>query len=157
MIFFVLCQSCLQPFELSVAPSEVPLIKDICDVKGELCPCPRLCGGKINLKGDETLKAMATDPRLKPSMKLSGTELYQAVNGMGLPDEIVRDPLVIESLLKSQPIVDVDLVLDDSSKRVFLLELKLKNGVTIHLTGGVHGAEVLKITKEVSHVAASPG
>jgi hypothetical protein len=129
--------------------ADIPLIKDITDEAGELCPCPRKCGGKINIVGEPTISNMVKDRRLRPAMSLTGKQLYQAVLGMGLPDEIVQDPTVLDSLLRSSKVTSVDIQEDNGA--LFLHELRLENGCVVHLTSGLRGAQVLKITKGESH------
>lgn len=109
-----------------------------------LAPCPRLCGGKINLIGEPPLD-LEKQIRLKEPMHLTGKQLWVAVQGAGLPDELTQDPTVVEALLKANKVEKVEL--EQWGDKVFLHELHLENGVVIHLTGGVKGAQVLKLTK----------
>ena len=145
MIIQSLCNSCLQPFRLIIEPKEVSLIKEISDDTGTLCPCPRSCGGMINLVGDPTIKEMGCDPRLKTPISISGTQLYQAVKGMGLPDEIPKSGILIDSLLRASPVCKT--LTEEYGKDIFLHEITLENGTTIHLTSGCKGAQILKVTK----------
>lgn len=148
MIIKSLCNSCLQPFEISVSVSEVPLVKEITNDEGTTCPCPRLCGGAINLVGDPTITEMSNDRRLKEPMRITGRQLYQAVGGLGLPDEIPSSADVLEALLVGAGVAET--VTEEFNKAVFLHEIKLKNGTTIHFGAGLKGAQVLKITKGVN-------
>jgi hypothetical protein len=152
MILFSLCNSCLQPFQIRLEMGEVHLMKQIVDADG-LCMCPRLCGGKINLVQEQSFVDWAKDPRLKPEMTMSGKELFQAVNGMGLPDEIPKDPVVLEALLLATPLTSV--VIEGDDKSIYLHELHLANGVVIHLTSGQRGARVMKVTKGVASAKVS--
>jgi hypothetical protein len=139
------CNSCLQPFQILLEAGDVDLVKQISvDDGGRLCKCPRLCGGKINLVGDPVITAM-TD-KLREPMTITGRELYVAVHGLGLPDEITKDPEVIRALLKSNKVAD--LFLEEINGRVYLHEVRLENGYTLHLAAGARGAQVLKVTKE---------
>ncbi|TXH09041.1 MAG: hypothetical protein E6R04_09170 [Spirochaetes bacterium] len=81
-------------------------------------------------------------------MKVTGKQLYQAVNGLGLPDEIPTSVEVLEALLAGSEVVET--TTEEFNKAVFLHEIKLKNGSTIHLGSGLKGAQVLKITKGAS-------
>lgn len=146
MILDSLCQNCLQPFELVLEPVDVALIREISDKSGAFCPCPRLCGGKINVVPDPAIKLMANDQRLRAPMALTGQELYKAVNGLGLPDEVPRTRETIEAHLLAYRITKIDL--DERNGRFYLNELQLSNGVTIHLTSGLYGCQVLKLTKK---------
>lgn len=120
-----------------MTPDEAVLLDQI--EKDGLAECPRLCGGNVPVKSSVDISSM------KEPLTLSLTELYQAINGYGLPDEIQTDPLVVESLLKSSRVMSVSAEL--SGKRVILNSMTLENGATIHLVSSAKGACVLKITK----------
>lgn len=149
MIIYSLCNSCFQPFELIVETAEVPLIKDIADEEGSTCPCPKLCGGAINLVGEPTLTSMATDKRLKQSITLTGKQLYQAVHGMGLPEEIPRTSDTVDVVLRANKVAKT--VTEEVDGRVYLHELHLDNGTVLHLASGTRGALVLRIAKGASN------
>lgn len=142
MIINSLCNGCLQPFQLIVEPMDVPLVKELADDKGESCPCPRLCGGRINLVGQSS--APAREP-----MTLTGKQLYQAVKGMGLPDEVPKSVEAVDAILRANKVVGVDV--EEHNGKYFLHELKLENGCVVHLASGIKGAQVLKITKGQAH------
>lgn len=141
-----LCQSCLQPYRLMISPEEVPLIRQISENGGHTAPCPRQCGGSINLVGDPAIDALTENARLKDPMTITGTELYRAVNGSGLPDELPKNVETIEAMLVAHKVegVVIEAAVDG---RMYLHELHLANGTAIHLTSGLKGAEVLKITR----------
>lgn len=149
------CNSCFQPYQIMVGVQEVELIRRIADESGHTCPCPRLCGGRINIVSDSTLSETAADHRLRDPMKISGKELFQAVKGLGLPDEIEVHPEVLGPMLTACKVKDFKL--ERTFGKVYLSELKLDNGVTVHLTSGPHGAQVLKLTKERAHGSGNPG
>ena len=153
MIIRTLCNTCLQSFELMLEASDLELVKQISDKEGHTCPCPRLCGGSILLVMDPLSSEMATDSRLKSPLRLGGKELFKAVGGAGLPDEIPRDPDVLRAMLKSSSIWDVSI--EAVGNDVFLHEIQLTNGVTIHLASGLRGAHVLKMTKEREHARSA--
>lgn len=153
MIVRSLCNTCFQPYELMLEVSELELIKQIADSQGHTATCPRLCGGRINLSGDPSIGAMAG--MLKQPLHLSGTQLYQAVNGMGLPDELPQTEIGIVSLLKANKVVDASV--EEWGGRFFLNELHLEGGVVVHLASGTKGAQVLKITQERKDGARNPG
>lgn len=154
MMILSLCNSCLQPYQIMVEMSEVELIKQIANESGHLCPCPRLCGGMINLSGNDLINAAVKDPRFRDPLKLTGKELFKAVKGAGLPDEIDLHIETIDAMLKSGL---VSFKLDVVMEKIYLSELKMTNGVTLHLTSGPHGAQVLKMTKERAHGSGNPG
>lgn len=146
MIIASLCNTCFQPFRINLQPEDVHLVKQIADDEMTVCSCPRLCGGKINLV---SMQEITSSKLLKEPMSITGRELYQAVNGAGLPDEIPKDELIVEALLKSSEVVGV--YMETHQNRVYLHELRLKNGATIHLSSGSRGASVVKITKDAGN------
>lgn len=146
MIILSLCQSCLQQYEILVEASDFPLLKEISDENGYTCPCPRLCGGSINLIGNGFADIMISK-QLRPPIHLSCKDLYKAVKGLGLPDEIILEKLTIEPLFSSIESVDIE----EHNGRLYIHELKLKNGLIIHLAAGLRGAQILKITKGVNN------
>lgn len=139
-----LCNTCFQPFEILVESSDIDLLRQISDESGHTAKCPRLCGGVINLVGDATITHLMRDRRLKDPMQISGKELYRAVNGMGLRDEIPMSRDTVEMLLNTQ-LQSFEIDMQDG--KVYLTELKFEGGRTLHLTSGARGAMVLKITK----------
>lgn len=82
---------------------------------------------------------------MKEPLHITGLQLYQAVNGLGLPDEIPKDSIIVESLLKANKLTGV--AVEEVNGRTYLHELKFENGVTLHLGAGQRGAQVLKLTK----------
>lgn len=143
MIVRALCNSCLQPYQLLIQSSDVDLVKQVQSEDGQTCPCPRLCGGSINLVGEPTITAMAS--KLKSPIHLTGKQLYQAIQGMGLPDELVTDPLVLKAMLVANRVTSTEVELCNG--KVYLHEIHLDNGVDIHLSAGPRGAQVVKMTK----------
>lgn len=140
-----LCNTCLQPYQLMVGPGEVPLIKQIASEDGTTCPCPRSCSGHINLVGDPTITAMAEDRRLREPLTLTGKQLYQAVQGLGLPDEIPKEVDVIDSVFRANMVVKVDL--EQHQGKIYLHEIHFENGMVIHLASGHKGAQILRVDK----------
>ena len=151
MIINSVCSTCLQPFKVLVQTSDLELVKQISTNEGRTCPCPRLCGGEINLIGEpELLEGI----RLRDPLELTGLQLFQAVGGMGLADEIPKDGTVIDSLFKTCKVLSIDL--EELNGNFYLNELRLEGGVTVHLASGARGARVLKITKEARNVVSDP-
>lgn len=153
MIVNSVCSTCFQPYKLLIQVSDIELVKQISTNEGRNCPCPRLCGGEINLVGNPILSPEQF--RLKETIELTGLQLYQAVGGLGLPDEIPKDSIVIDSLLKAKRVIGTDVV--EHEDAYYLNEIRLEDGVVIHLTAGARGARVLKITKEKSNGTGNPG
>lgn len=147
MIVRSLCNSCLQPFELVLHQEDRQLLGQIAEDGGMLCPCPRLCGGKINVTHDSTIESFQEGTRLRQPMTLTGAQLYQAVNGAGLPDEIPKDIDVVDALLRANQVTKC--AMERQGERIYLHELHLSNGSVIHLAAGGRGAQVLKITRGV--------
>lgn len=147
------CSSCFQTYKLLIQVSDVELVKQISTDDGRSCPCPRMCGGKINLVGEPVLSPDTFS--LRDPIELTGLQLFQALGGLGLPDEIPKDVLVIDALLKASRVVGVDV--DEFDGSFYLSELRLEGGVTLHLTAGARGARVLKITKERTNGSGNPG
>lgn len=145
MIIPSLCNTCLQPYQILVEAHEVPLLKQIATDDGEACPCPRLCGGMISLVRDPVLTTMAEDKRLKTPMAITGVQLYQAVSGLGLPDEVPKDERTVESLLLANKVEKVDI--EVQNEKLYLHEIHLSNGTVLHLGAGLKGAQILRVSK----------
>lgn len=146
MIISALCNSCLQPFELRIEPAEVALVKQVASEDGTTCPCPKLCGGAINLVGDPTISAMAHDGRMREPSIITGKQLYQAIMGMGLPAEVPSSTEVVDAMFKANRVVKIDA--ESNNGKVYLHEIHFENGVVVHLAAGIKGAQVLRMTKE---------
>lgn len=151
MMILSLCQTCLQKYDILVENSDVDLIKELSDETGTTCPCPRQCGGTINLVGNGLVDSIR-GKQLKDSIHLTGKELYKAVHGAGLPDEFPSNDEIIRSLLLANKIESVDVEIENMNlgPKFYLHEIRLSNGVTIHLGAGRLGAEVLKITRSTN-------
>jgi hypothetical protein len=145
VILHTLCNSCLQPFRILVEPSEIELVKQVTK-EGSMCECPRKCGGLVSLAGGNVLSEMAKDPRLKEPMSLTGTQLFKAINGLGLPDEIPKNADVVKAFLKAHKVLDINV--EEHAGKFYLHEIQLEGGITLHLSAGLKGAQLLKITKE---------
>jgi len=142
MILLSLCNSCFQAYEIILGAGDMELMKSL--TQGDsTAACPRGCGGRINMAPNDTILAMAG--KFKEPLHLTGIELYQALGGMGLPDEVPKDPEVIAALLKANKVVAVSM--ETVGPRIYLHEITLENGMIIHLSSGARGASVLKVTK----------
>lgn len=141
MIILSACELCFSRFQILVDPEDVELIKQISD--GTHCSCPRLCGGRINLVGGDPLDGM--NGILKDRLSLTAKELYRAINGAGLPDEIQKDPIIVRSLIMSNKVTAVDV--EDLDGKIYLHRIDLDGGTQIHLGTGLRGAQVVKVTK----------
>lgn len=146
MILRTCCSACLQPLELILESTDLALVRQMSEDEGASVPCPRLCGGQVSLRHDPTLELVKQGMALRETVFLSGKELYRAVNGAGLPDELPVDSAIVRAMLISNRTVRVDI--EEAHGKLYLHEIHLEGGVTIHLAAGLRGSQVLKVTKE---------
>ncbi len=146
MIIHSACATCLRSFSLMIEPADVSLVKEIADDDGDSCPCPSMCGGTINLVGPPKVPE---NVQLKDTINLTGRQLYQAVNGLGLPDELPRTGETVEAALFSNTVTKA--VIEEHQGKVYLHELHLDTGDVLHLASGSKGAQVFKIVKGAPH------
>ena len=144
MIKYSLCNTCFQGYEIQVYPDTTHLLRDLIEEDG-CCPCPKDCGGRVNLLDSPEIKALATDPRLV-SIQLDIKEFFRAVMGAGLPDEIPTSPEAVDALLRTHRVVKTEV--HQVGKFIALSRLVLENGLSLHLASGHGTAIILKITKE---------
>lgn len=145
MIIISVCNSCLQCLRLNLTPADKDLLTQI-EVAPGMCKCPREgCTGIINLMPVTEFTHLEGKVALTDNViELTAKELYAALYGNGLPDEIQRDPTVVEALLKANRVIEAQ-VEKTSSGSVYLHTITLENGLIIHLGGGM-GPRVVKIT-----------
>jgi hypothetical protein len=129
---------CHQAFEIDLQASEAHLLDEIVEAD-KTCSCPKNCGGRILMVDDDS----DTLPRYP--IHVTTKELYQALHGAGLPDEIPNDLNVIAALLKANTVTNLSI--ENFNNRLYLHEIELSDGSTIHLAAGAKGALVMKITK----------
>jgi hypothetical protein len=134
------CDKCFQAFEIDLNSTEVPMLQDLVD-ENKTVSCPRGCGGRVPMSDDENAL------RGRHPIHLSGLSLYQALHGAGLPDEIPCDINVLAALLKANTVINVSV--EEHNKKIYLHEIDMSDGSTIHLAAGLKGALVMKITKKV--------
>lgn len=142
MGYRTVCNTCIHGFEVVVTPEDSSLFESLVGAT-KTCKCPKLCGGSILLTNDYLLIDMYD--KVDRKTRITASELYKAVHGVGLPDEIVKDAIVVESLLKANLIDAVKT--EERNGRVYIHEIALDNGVSLHLAAGSAGAVVFKITK----------
>lgn len=92
------------------------------------------------------IAALSTDPRLKPPLPITAKELFKAVKGAGLPDEIPLNADVVRLQFKASAVDTI--ATQEHGQRVYLHEIHFADGNVMHLSSGLRGAEVLKITKK---------
>ena len=143
MLIHSICNLCFQPFNLVIEMSEIELIKQVSDEKGMTAPCPRLCGGRVNLVGSPSPETALN--AVKMPMTVTGREFFKAVMGAGLPDEIPVSAEVVSGMLKSGKITNIKA--DQVDGAIYLHEIELDHSVILHLASGSRGATVLKVTK----------
>ena len=143
MVLSTLCNGCHERFDIIVAPDSGHLIAQLANEEG-VTECPRHCGGKILLTGGEAMQLLAA-AETGPHTHLNAVELYRAIHGAGLPDEIPKSGELVEAMLKTHKVKDA--TVEEVGDRIYLHELVLENGSIIHLTAGGRGAQVLKVTR----------
>jgi hypothetical protein len=148
VILHTLCNTCFQVYEIRIEPYDKELFEELRSSMGSAqgCKCPRLCGGYILLERSKEAQALAENKLLKAPLSISVTELFGALHGTGLPDEVPNSPEVVEALLLAHQVKKVDV--QQEGKRIYLHEIHLSNGSVLHLAAGMRGCQVLKITKE---------
>lgn len=143
VIIKTFCNTCLQSYEILVEPKEVHLIKDVVNQE-KMALCPRMCGGNVLIDSTSDLTEMTKV--LRAPMTLTGREFYSAVHGNGLPDEVPKHPDTVESILKANRVKGA--TVEQRFGRIYLSKLQLENGFDVHLSSGLCGAVIVKITKE---------
>lgn len=138
------CNTCFQAYVLRISDSEKSLLSEILDASGESCPCPRNCGGSIPLQNSQEFTDMHAI--LREPLSITGTELYQAVNGLPLPDEVVKDLEVVKHLSRPENVKYI--TLSEHDGQVYVSDISLNDGMKLHLTAGPRGALLFKITKQ---------
>lgn len=142
MICAALCESCLQRYEIRVALQEKALLDQLTIEKAGKCP---KCQGELVIDTQERIRALTAGKELKEYVILTGTQFYQAVHGMPLPEELPQDAETVVALLLTNRIEEVKV--EKLGERIYLHELLLSNGLTVHLCAGGRGAQVLKVTR----------
>jgi hypothetical protein len=135
------CDKCLQYYELDLSTEEAPLLLDLVDAN-KTVSCPRNCGGRVPLSDDEG------ELRPRFPIHLTAKTLFQALHGAGLPEEIPNDMNVLAAMLKANTVTNISV--EEYQNRIYLHEIELSDGSTIHLASGAKGAMVMKITKSGS-------
>jgi hypothetical protein len=142
VILGALCEACLQRYEVRVGLHEKALLDQLTAESSVKCP---KCKGVLTIGLVEKIAGITAGRELKDYIILTGTQFYQAVNGMPLPDEVPKSAEAIEAMLRSHGVVGVKT--ETVGDRIYLHELTLSNGITVHLAAGGRGAQVLKMTR----------
>jgi hypothetical protein len=134
------CATCKSAFEIRFEkPSDISLLSHML-VNGQVdCVCPRKCTGRI---AQQAQFAEGVFP-----LSVTVQELFQAVSGMPLPDEVPKSAIFVLSLLKSERVLEARC--EEEGGSIFLHSITLTNGCTIHLCASGRGPQVLKITRPV--------
>ena len=81
-----------------------------------------------------------------PVQELTAQQFWMAINGFGMPDEIVTEPEAVEAMFLAHRIKRVKLG-RSVSMRAVINELELDNGITFHFTASGEGAVIFKSTR----------
>lgn len=150
MIQKSLCSRCYQAFIISFENGDSVLFEQMQPEYtkdkpiGNWVVCPRKCGGFLTPLNDAEVRLKS--PAFSHAMSVTVKELYKAVFGGGLPDEVPKDLDAINALLLVHRVNET--ILEEVNGFFYLHGLKLNNGFTVHLGGSPHGACIVKITKE---------
>jgi hypothetical protein len=109
--------------------------------------CPR-CGAQAAGTDEMSLpRAIHT----ADIIDLTPIEMFSALSGFGLPDEMPSSVENVSQTLSSSPIKRVVGQNVPGTKRCSIDFVELENGVRIYLGASTHGAVVYRITKPVSY------
>lgn len=147
MIQKSLCTRCFQAYVITIEAGDKALYAQMQDdgsIIKNLISCPRKCGGFITPLNSDDIRLKA--PVFAYALSLTVPELYKAVNGAGLPDEVPKDLDAINALLLVHRVNET--MLEEVGRQFLLHGLKLSNGFTIHLGCSPKGPCIVKITKE---------
>lgn len=143
------CDSCLQVIRVQGDPEELcRLIAQNPTWKDRL-PCVNSgCSGPLKLLTEDVLALLSNvlEPGLIGVVDLTPREMFQALCGFGLPEEVGQAPEVVVALLRSTSISDVAVRISPSG-RTIIDRLDLSNRLSIHLAASPDGAVAFKITR----------
>ena len=89
----------------------------------------------------------SSSARNHSTTELDVHSFWNAINGFGLPDEVVAGAEAVEALLLAHRVTAADLI-NTKSGRVEVRSLTLANGVKMHFAASGEGAVIFKSTKE---------
>ena len=139
-----ICNKCFQRYQLIEKDEDQHLLLELREVKPRVT-CPRCNHGHCNLVLVPELEKIKG-----PCLSLTIKQFYQATHGMGLPDEMLPATELNHFLLNREL---SDAVLEERNGKVYLHELAFKDGTVVHLSAGLFGAQVLKVTKRLGGLA----
>ena len=123
------CTSCRASFSVNGDPAKIRMCLD------EGGSCPKCGAGNLSHVSSHVQGGVYT-----------AEEFWAAINGFGMPDEVVVDLEPVVAMLLAHKVVAVDAV-KTRTGRVELRSVTLDNGVTVHLTASGEGAVILKTTR----------
>jgi hypothetical protein len=147
---YAYCPTCKVLVRISGEIHDIRRVTDLATTGYHKCVTTG-CGGSMNrisYKEAAAYYANETKHSHVELLELSAQEFLKAVVGFGLPNEINADPEIVESLLKSNQIVSVEITKSKTPGRSVLNSLSLNNGLTIHVASGAEGPTVYKITRK---------
>lgn len=100
-----------------------------------------------------------TEVQLKISLDLkevSAKEAFAAIHGLGIPAEREVDRLVVEALLREQPIKKIACADIPGGNRVTVDFLELADGTRLHFGSSNEGAVIYRITKPHRYAETTP-
>lgn len=105
--------------------------------------CPSSCGGTVRLRAE-------TNIRMKqPVQQVTALHLYQAVMGVGLPQERRCGPGDVTKVLVGSRIKAIDIVEAPDPRRSIVNSITLEDGRVVYLASSTKGATVYRITEEI--------
>lgn len=139
------CVKCFLAMRTTGEFNEVDYLIGIkCDWYPDRYPCPSLdCDGCMTLTD-------AIDSRLLEKLdvyELAPTEIFHALQGLGLPKERSCTVTDIQTAIGDQKITYIDLQPLANTQRAVLHSFTLENGCRIFLGSGPQGATVYRIAK----------
>lgn len=134
------CTKCKIAYAVSATDSNVLLLN-----KEMRCP-EYSCGGKLK----QTVHKVGKRGHERVYTLIGALELYQAVMGIGLPEERKCSPKNVRKMMLGSSILDVSVEAAPDPQRSIITSLTLNNGKVLHFTISVRGATIFKVT-EVPH------
>jgi hypothetical protein len=137
------CVNCLLAMRTTGEFSEVDYLIGIkCDWYPDRYPCPRSgCFGKMTLTD-------VIEPRLLDQLEvhdLTPQEVFQALQGMGLPKERACTVEDVHAVLHGQRVIFLDLQSVPNSTRSVLHSFTMESGQRVFLGSSPQGAVVYRI------------
>jgi hypothetical protein len=154
-MILIICQPCALCIRIMGDPEEIShLIGEKSDFWPDKYVCPR-CE-----KSCEGIAEIDVDPSAYLAVELvdvNAQEAFAAMHGMGLPHEGDCRKLVLEGLLKEQPVRKLHGRNIPHTNRCSVDCLELWDGSKLYFAAGAEGAVVYRITRPTSYVEKVDG